>query len=50
MGVIFMAVGAFGDLPPAGAGRDRIAARILPAPVSKCRNREGDRRPQEEVS
>jgi hypothetical protein len=28
MGFTFMAVGAFGDLPPVGAGRDRIAARI----------------------
>jgi hypothetical protein len=27
-GFTFMAVGAFGDLPPVGAGRDRIAARI----------------------
>ena len=33
MGFTFMAAGAFGDLPPVGAGRDRIAARIfLPAP------------------
>src|SRR6516165_4243539 len=28
MGFTFMAAGAFGDLPPAGVGRDRIAARI----------------------
>jgi hypothetical protein len=28
MGFTFMAIGAFGDLPPAGTGRDRIATRI----------------------